>query len=1052
MNQKLLINLVVLLIMLAGFAVLQRINREAFPEVNFDMVTVTTIYPGGSPDELEQLVSIPIEEKLREVDGLDKVRTYNIENVSVVVAYISDTASDKPGIVQSIKDAVGMTENLPSKAEKPVVKEIKLDKKMVLNIAVSGARDNVPYWKIREAADDLKDFIYEIEGVAEVAAEGYYDREYLVEVNPRSLQNYRLGINTVINTLRNRNLDLPGGTIKVGDNEYVLRTKGQFRNADDVRNTVIMSNDAGFYTRVKDVAEVSDTFEDVAGHERYNGNEAVTMMIWKKISADEITLADELKKKMAAHVTPHADDVKIDIIYDWSTLTRNRISAVLTNFLIGLVIMAAILMALLGPRISAIVSVGIPLAFMIAFIGLTLSGLTLNVISLFGLIMVLGMIVDFSIVVAENSHRYMETGLDRFNSIRKGVSEVFWPVTVTFMCISAAFAPLLFLSGLMGKFIIAIPTVLIICLGASLFVAMFILPTHLNMFMKKEFHARSDVNGEAGVFEKGLFGKVQHRYQNLLEKVLRHRYITVGILLIFLIASLKLMGLVGFVFAPKGGAEQIQIKTYLPQGTNIDANLRQMKEIERIILKLPKSELVGVKTQVGVEESDGLDPKPGEGTHKSTFTIYLTPEKDRKRDAYSIEAELRRGIEAAVKQNILRTDLQALFNIHENGPPTGKPVNIEIRGKEFAGLKQIAEEYIAELKKIDGVRDITIDLEEGKQEYRYFIKEVMASQTGVSVYDIALSLNASFQGAVATSTRIGDENVDVRVRFPEEYRKQMKSLKEVMVSNNMGGLIPLDAVTGVSRQPGYSQINRLNYKRIVQVKANVDTDKITSLQVNDLLKQKFAEKSKTFNGYDIAYGGEQEDTAKTMGEMGLLFLFALFVIYIILAVFFKSLILPGVVMSAIPFALVGVVLAVLAHGQMLSFSSFLGIFSLAGVIVSNTLVLVQFINNQRDEGLGLKDALIQAGVIRLRPVILTAGTTVLALFPTIYGIGGKDYFVAPLALSFGYGLVFATVITLLLIPSFYYIAEDIKMKTASIIYFFSGVRVSGTIYESRKEL
>jgi len=1050
MNQKLLINLVVALIILAGFTTLKKINREAFPEVNFDMVTITTIYPGGSPDELEQLVSIPIEEQLREVDGLDKVRTYNIENVSVVAAYIDDKVSDKPGVVQDIKDAVDMVDNLPDKAEKPEVKEIKLDKKMAVNIAVFGARDDTPYRKIREAADNLKDFLYDIDGVAEVETSGYYDREYLVEVNPRKLLQYRLGINTVINTLRTRNLDLPGGSLKVGDDEYVLRTKGQFQNVDEVLNTVMMSNDAGFVTRIKDIGNVQDAYEDATVRERYNGKEAVTLLIWKKLSADEIKLVDEIKERLTEYSPPHAKDVKIEIMYDWSTLTRNRISAVLTNFFIGLIIMAVILMALLGPRISAIVSVGIPLAFMMAFMGMKITGITLNVISLFGLIMVLGMIVDFSIVVAENSHRYMELGFSRYEAILKGVSEVFWPVTVTFLCISAAFAPLLFISGLMGKFIIAIPTVLMICLGASWFIAMFILPTHLNMFMKEEIHKKGGDDDEAGVYEKGLFGKVQHRYQHLLEKVLKHRYVTVAVLIVLLIGSLGLLKVVGFVFSPKGGAEQMEIKTFMPQGTNLEANLRQMKELEKIILRLPKDELIGVKARVGIEEAGGLDPKPGEGTHKTTFTVYLTPDKERDRDAYAIEAELRKGVAAARKKGLLHHDLVILFNVQEHGPPTGKAVNVEIRGEDFSVLKKIADEYIAELHRINGVRDITLDLEEGKQEYRYFIKEVMAAQTGVSVYDVAMSLNASYQGAVATSTRIGEENVDVRVRFPEYERKRMKSLKEVMVSNNKGGLIPLDAVTGVRQQPGYSQINRLNYKRIVQVQANVDMNIITSMQVNNMLKEKFPDISKKYKGYDIAYGGEQEDTADTMGEMGTLFLFALLVIYILLAVFFNSLILPAVVMSAIPFALVGVILAFLAHGQMLSFSSFLGIFSLAGVIVSNTLVLVQFINNQRDEGLGLREALVQAGVIRLRPVMLTAGTTVLALFPTIYGIGGKDYFVAPLALSFGYGLVFATVITLLLIPSFYYIAEDIKMKLARFLSGF-GITMRGTIYAGAKK-
>jgi multidrug efflux pump subunit AcrB len=308
-----------------------------------------------------------------------------------------------------------------------------------------------------------------------------------------------------------------------------------------------------------------------------------------------------------------------------------------------------------------------------------------------------------------------------------------------------------------------------------------------------------------------------------------------------------------------------------------------------------------------------------------------------------------------------------------------------------------------------------------------------------------MTLNASFEGAVATSVRQGNDDIDIRVRFPDWARQTFASLDRVMISNHRGGLIPLDIVTRVEQQSGYSQINRLDYKRIVQVQANVDTDKVTSREVNSDLQEHFANISERYQGYEVTYGGEEEETNERMGELGVLFIFALFIIYIIIAVFFQSLVIPVVVMIAIPFALVGIILALFTHGQPMSFMSTLGFFSLAGVIVSNTLVLVQFINNQRDSGLSLKDSLVSAGIMRFRPVLLTTGTTVLALFPTIYGLGGKDYFVSPLALSFGYGLIFATIITLILVPCFYHIAEDLKARTAQVLSY-AGVSMNTAIY------
>ncbi|MBW1849362.1 MAG: efflux RND transporter permease subunit, partial [Deltaproteobacteria bacterium] len=845
------------------------------------------------------------------------------------------------------------------------------------------------------------DFLYDINGVAEVEDFGYYDKEFLVEVFPESQQKYRIGMNTILNTLKNRNLDLPGGALRIDDKEYILRTKGQYQNTEEIKNTVVMANDAGFVTRIQDVADVLDTFEEADVLERFNGHKAVVFTVWKKRSSDEIVLVDKIKKELSDYKVANSENVMIKTFNDTSRYTRNRLSSVQTNALTGFFLLAFILFLLLGPRVSAIVTFSIPIAFMTAFFAMKIGDITFNVISLFGMIMVLGMIVDFGIVVAENSHRYMQTGMNKAGAIEKGVAEVFWPVTMTLLCICAAFAPLLLISGILGKFIKGIPIVLIICLCASWFIAMFIMPMYLNIFSKENDKdtTQTSLGDTNKYFEKGKFGTIQKKYRNFLILSLKHRYITLGFLIVLLFFALFLAKVVGFVFIPGGGAEELQIKIKFPQETNLNANLREIRKIEKLILQLPEKELAALHCTVGSEASSGLDPKPGEGTHKSTVMIYLTPEDDRERLAPLILDQLRREILSAQKQGHISGLMKFEFTEQKHGPPVGKPVNVEIRGKDFATLKKISYEYMDYLKTIKGVRDITFDLEEGKEEYRYRPDEVMAARTGVSVMEVAQALNASFEGAVATSVRQGKEDIDIRVRFPEAARADIQSLNDVMISNGSGGLIPLDRVMHVDKQPGYTQINRLNYKRIVQVQAEVDTDVITSIEVNRKLARKFKDIENQYNGYSISYGGEQEETGKRMGEMGVLFLFAILVIYIMLAVYFNSLIIPVVVMSAIPFSLVGVMLALWAHGQPLSFMSTLGLFSLAGVIVINTLVLVQFINYMRDEQLPLKDALIKAGVLRLRPVILTSGTTVLGLFPTIYGLAGKDYFVAPLALS-----------------------------------------------------
>jgi multidrug efflux pump subunit AcrB len=628
----------------------------------------------------------------------------------------------------------------------------------------------------------------------------------------------------------------------------------------------------------------------------------------------------------------------------------------------------------------------------------------------------------------------MERGMKRRDAVETGVSEVFWSVTVTLICIIAAFMPLLLVSGMVGKFVKAIPIVIIITLLASWVIAMFILPMYLNMFLgdshkkgddkreetlpqkllskifgRKIDRALKKVQGEDENIEEGLFGQVQNLYKSFVTKALKHRYLTVGILITLFIISLLLVPQIGFKFITGGGEEQIRVSVKLPFETNLESNLTEMKKVEKLILDtVPSQELKTLHLYVGEEYTEIIDPKPGKATYKSTFEIYLVPEKERKRIADVINLDLRKSIENAQDKGEIAKDLKIKVDNVFDGPPVGKPVNVEIQGEDFDVINKIAAEYMAYLPEVKGVRDITIDLESGKTEYQYTVNERMAAWTGVSVYDIASAINASFAGSVATKVNQNEEEVGVRVRFEEKAREKMSGLRDVKIANMTGGLIPLDSVSNVKIEKGYSQINRLNFKRLVQVQADVDTKVITPVDVTKHLEKKFNDIEKRYPGYIIRYGGEQEDTNESMGELGNLFIAALIFIFVVLTVFMKSLVMPVVIMIAIPFALVGVIFALFTHGQPLSFMSTLGLFSLAGIIVSNTLVLVQFINRFRDEGMSLGDSLIEGGVVRLRPIILTAGSMILELLPVMYGFGGKDYLVSPLALAFGYGLMFAT--------------------------------------------
>ena len=582
MREKLVVSLIIGLVIMLGVMSLKSFNRESIPEVSFDMVTIKTVYPGGAPDELESLVTIPIEKKLREVDGLDKVRSYNIENVSVIAVYIEEKASDKRTIVQDIKDAVDLVEDLPGNAEKPVVEEITTDKTDIIYAAIKAADDNVPFTVLREVGSSLEDFLYDFDGVAEVEKNGFYDREFLVEVDPAKLSGYRLGINDVINKIALRNIDLPGGPLRIGKDEFVLRTKGQYNNIREIMNTVVQSNDAGFIVRIKDIAAVRDTVEEPKVLERFQGNRAMVFKVLKKKSADQITLTDRIKNELVNFNNPHPEKVSIEFFNDQSIYTRTSIDSVLVNAATGFVLLALVLFAMLGVRMATLVTATVPLVFMVAFIGLNIAGVTINIITLFGFIMVLGMIVDFGIVVSENSHRYIEVGLKKSDAIIKGTAEIMWPVTVTFLCIATAFTPLMMLSGIMGKFIKYIPMVVMICLVASWIIAIFVMPTFLNIFGNDRYNGDNEnsiVLEDGEHLENGFFGKFQLMYMKILQFALKRRYITAVVLFILLLGSLALVPVVGFVFSPDGGGEEIEVKTYLPNSRNLQTNLSEIKKV-----------------------------------------------------------------------------------------------------------------------------------------------------------------------------------------------------------------------------------------------------------------------------------------------------------------------------------------------------------------------------------------------------------------------------------------------------------------------------------------
>jgi multidrug efflux pump subunit AcrB len=1034
-ENTLVVQFVLLLLVLLGLARLLGMHREAFPNVALDKVVIEAPLPGATPEEIERLIAIPIEKKLRSVANIDKVRSYNLENVSVIMIFLKEGLKNTKKVVDDIGDSVAST-RLPDNAIKPTVREITTEKQEVISLALTlkdKSSDPIADYRIlRTSAKSIEDRLIQLKDVAEIEKIGYRNREFLVEVSPNALNSKEVGLNSILNVLGSRNINIPSGTMKIDGKEFLLRTKGDFDEAKDMINLPIQGNELGFSTKLSEVAKIFDTFEEEKTYEKLNGEHSIFLRVWKTEQADIIVTADTVKK-LVGSIESNYPKVKVSILEDKSRNVRRQLGDLILNFETGLVLVLLSLLFVLGVRLSIMISVAILVIFLISFIVMKQMNITINTISIFGMVMVLGMMVDNSIVVVENTYRLMQNGRSRTDAILQTFKDVLIPLLVSFLVISAAFFPLLFMSGIIGKFIFAIPAVVLITLASSLLFALVFLPNWLNVFLPMQLEKKSKKK-ETLEEKEGIFGVVIALYKKTIKFALKHRLLVISSFSVFFFLMIFLAGrFLPFIMFPPGSEEEIEIKTWMPIGSTLQKNLETIEKLEPALTKLAGKDFDYIRSRIGIHESPIVDPKPGQEVHRSHLTLKLVPAADRKEwfNARLLVQEIRNYITSAKNSGEINKDLFFDVNARIKGPPVGKPVSLEIRGPEYSSIQEIADIYIKELKKIDGVSDIRIDLEQGKEEYQFQIKDDFAIRTDISARDIARTVRTAYNGEIASSISKGEDKINIMVRFPESDRRSMDSLNKVKVENRNKRLIPLTQVTSPVKVRNYSMINRQDLLRVVRLEASVDTKKTTSLFVNRKLASTV--QLDKFPEYSVVFGGEQEDAQKSFKDLGISMLIAVGVIFGIFVIYFNSVGTTSVIIGSIPFGIVGVLFALMSHGMPLSFMSTLAIVALSGSIVANTLMLITFIEELRSSGMPLEEAIVNGGAIRLRPIFLTTISTVIGLVPSAYGIPTLDPFVQPLSLAFGWGLLFATAVTLVVVPVLYRIKEDFLEK----IQFFS---------------
>ncbi|MBI4386228.1 MAG: efflux RND transporter permease subunit [Elusimicrobia bacterium] len=1013
-------NLITLFIVLVGGWQAWTVRREAFPDIKFDIVTITTAYPGGSPEEVETLVTRPIEEELKGVSGIDRVESYSIENQSLLVTRLDENLSEreKDRTVTDIHQAVARVEDLPEVSRRPVVEELTAaTHRPLLTLSVAGGTDD----ERDRFAEEMKDLIEAVPGVSRVKLDGDRKREVIVEVDRTRLDQNRLTMAEVAAAIRRNNVDRSAGAVQAGPLEHWVRVRSGISTAHELGDIAVRSNDERTVVRLRDLAQVREGFADQRIHVRAGGKPAIDLQVSKHKTGDAIRLADAVKK-IQREQTTRAADKKIELILsdDLSFFIKRRLRVMTSNLVQGGALILAALFIFLDWRLAVVAAWGVPISFAAAMLVAVPLGFTINLMSLLAFIIVLGMLDDDSVVVAENIYRHLEQGKPALRAAIDGTREVLLPVIGSVMVSCCAFLPFALMSGIMGKFLMMIPLIVCMCFVASVFEAFFILPSHVLDLMR---YGRPVEEMRESRWYAAAVGK----YRRAAGWVLQHRLKFAGLLAAFLAGTVLLAAWrIKFVLFPPGLIDQFFIQLEMPPGTNLNTTASALQKIEEAVLSLPRSELDAVTSRVGMK---GWEDTARTGTQYAQARVFLSPEDTRPRKTKTIVEDLRRKI--GLPPGAMKVSVEEM----RPGPPVGQAVFVRTRGPEPGVNRAIADEIKAELAKIPGIYDVRDSLEAGKKQWLFTLDAREAAFAGLDAERVSLDLFYAVDGVEVSKIQRPDEEVDIRLKLLPQQRSNPADLLALEVLNLQGRPVHLGSVSRVLESQGPPVLQRYNFHPAVSVTSNVDLSKNTSREVNNRIQKRFQDLPKRHPGYELIYGGEEEETNKSLRSLFRAFGTALLLDFVILATLFGSYVQPFLILLTIPIGLIGVTYALLLHGMPASFMALLGVVAMTGVVVNNAIVLVNFINEKRSLGMGAAEAALEASVDRLRPIWASSITTLLGLFPTAYGFGGHEPFVAPMAMALAWGLTFAMPMTLFIIPAAYVIIDDAGTRLRRLFRF-----------------
>lgn len=1053
-------NLMMFLFLVGGYISYQSLNQEEFPDVDFGVIQLSVAYLGSTPAEAESGVCLRLEEALESTDDLENLTTTAREGGCDATLELANGA-DLNRVLNDVKGKVDAINTFPLETEKPIIRAFSsTSTAMTLALYANGDDES-----LKMVAEDVKNEILELDGISTVEIEYLRPFEISIEISQLTLRQYGLTLDQVSRAINQASLDLPGGTIRTDSGEILLRTKGQVYSGEEYENVVVRSYPDGTQLRLGQIATVRDGFEEGYLDARLNGQNAAIINVLKVGDEDVPKSAEQVHSWMNSAEFALPTGVSLEVISDAAVATQDRIATVALNAYTGLVLVLIILALFLRFKLAVWVAAGIPIAIAGALSLFAPAGLTISSLSVMGFILVLGIVVDDAIVVGERIHAFERKGLSKETAAIEGTIEVSVPVIFGVLTTVAAFLPILLLGGQMGAFFNAIGAVVVFCLAASLIESQLILPGHI-AHRKTEgylFEGSKIVSfwqKVQGRIASGMEHFAEFGYRRALTKVLKYRYAAwataSGVIVITL--ALLFSGRVSLQFFPSIEGDTVYGSVVMPVGVPGDVTENAISIVEKAALELraeletefsgletlPESRNVvdSVLTIIGGRAPRGGPPRPkGAGSSDvAEVVIYLKPFYDRGEISAAEVRDRWRDKVGAIPDALELSFVSDAFS-------AGEPINYRLAARDEKNLQVAAAELRTALATFPGVFDITDSFRPGKQEVQIEILD-RGKTLGLTLNDIATQVRQAFYGAQAQRIQRGPDDVRVMVRYPEDERQSLGNLENLLIRTPSGSEVPFLSVADFNLGSSYSAINRRDGRRIITVRADLDRAIANSDQIRREIIGKFKTRWATELDVEFVVGGESERQAESYGELFSTLPVALMVIFGLLAIPLKSYLQPLIIMSVIPFGAIGAIFGHFIMGADLVFFSVIGIVALSGVVVNASLVLVVSVNRLRSDGMGMVDAVSVAGMQRFRPIVLTSATTFIGLVPLMISANPSTFFVVPMAISLAWGVLFATAITLFLVPCLYLMLHDVVGHTDSDAQRAAAYKHRGAVTEN----